>query len=65
MSISHTQTPQLLRRQEVEAELNISRATIYRWINKGDFPAPIRLSKNMVRWNRSEVKNLLAEKGAR
>lgn len=39
-----------------------SRAKLYDAINKGDFPAPVRLSTNRVAWPESTVAAWIAEK---
>ena len=45
----------LLTRREVEAEVGLSRSTIYRMIEAGTFPPPRRISAGTVRWPRSEI----------
>ena len=52
----------LIKRQELETGLTVSRATIYRWVKEGNFPAPIRLSANMVRWERKSVEAWMTER---
>ena len=42
-------------RQELEKLFKVSRATIYRWVNSGQFPKPIHLGANMVRWKASDI----------
>ena len=42
-------------RQDLESLFQISRATIYRWVNSGHFPKPIHLGANMVRWKVSDI----------
>ena len=51
-----------LKRQELEAKFDISKATIYRWTKAGKFPAAIHLGENMVRWKSSEIEAWIAEK---
>tara|TARA_B110001450_G_scaffold8599_1_gene8620 strand:- start:50 stop:265 length:216 start_codon:yes stop_codon:yes gene_type:complete len=51
-----------LKRQELEAKFDISKATIYRWTKAGKFPAAIHLGKNMVRWKSSEIEAWIVEK---
>ena len=51
-----------LKRQELEARFDISKATIYRWTKAGKFPAAIHLGKNMVRWKSSEIEAWIVEK---
>lgn len=45
----------ILRRQEVESITGLSRSSIYKAMNAGDFPAPIQLSKRAVGWRQSDV----------
>lgn len=45
----------LLRRKEVEKIAGISRASIYRLIKAGKFPAPVNLGTGAVRWRQSDV----------
>ena len=49
-------------RQELEKQFKVSRATIYRWMKSGDFPKPIHLGANMVRWKVSDIDLWIAEK---
>tara|TARA_B110000093_G_C12639092_1_gene273468 strand:+ start:183 stop:413 length:231 start_codon:yes stop_codon:yes gene_type:complete len=51
-----------LKRQEIEAMLSVSRATIYRWTKEGSFPPAIQLGANMVRWKASHIEAWLAER---
>jgi len=39
----------------VRDRVGLSRAQIYRMINTGDFPAPVRPSPGTVAWNEVEV----------
>ena len=45
----------LLRRKEVEKLSGLSRASIYRLIKAGKFPAPVALGTGAVRWKNSEI----------
>jgi prophage regulatory protein len=49
------QTDSLLRRKQVEELAAISRASIYRLIKAGKFPAPVALGTGSVRWRLSDV----------
>jgi prophage regulatory protein len=44
-----------LRRREVERIAGISRASIYRLIKAGKFPAPVSLGTGSVRWKQSDI----------
>lgn len=45
----------LIRLPEVRRRTGLSTATIYRKIEKGEFPAKIHLSANIVAWYESDV----------
>lgn len=45
----------LLRRQEVEELVGISRSTLYTMISEGRFPKQVQISTRAVRWRRSDV----------
>lgn len=40
----------LLRRQEVEREVGLSRSSIYRLMDQGKFPRPVQTAERAVRW---------------
>jgi prophage regulatory protein len=46
----------LLRYEDIEKILTVSRSTIFRMIRNGEFPAPIRISGGTSRWRMSDVK---------
>lgn len=45
----------LIRLPALRAKLGLSRATIYRLVAAGTFPAPIKLSPQTIAWKESEV----------
>ena len=45
----------LLRRPEVESITGLSRAGIYAKMQKGEFPAPVRLGSNSVAWRVADI----------
>jgi len=49
-------------RHDLENLLKISPATIYRWIKEGNFPPPVRLGANMVRWKASDIEAWMMQK---
>jgi predicted DNA-binding transcriptional regulator AlpA len=55
-------TPQslLLDVKDVARELRISRATVWRLRASGTLPAPIVLSRGLVRWRRSDIEQFVA-----
>ncbi len=50
----------LLRIAEVTALVGLSRATVYRLIDSGGFPRPVRLSPGRVAWVRREVEDWMS-----
>lgn len=46
---------------QITEELQISRATVYRWMAHS-FPRPIQIGPQAVRWLRSEIEAWKAEK---
>jgi prophage regulatory protein len=57
-----SKAPTLLKCKEVQDTVTISRATIYRWIKEGNFPKPVRLGANMVRWKASDIEAWMMQK---
>ena len=53
---------QVLRPREVCNVLSVSRTTLWRRIRDGSFPAPLRLSDNIVGWRLADVERWLAER---
>ena len=41
----------------------ISKATFYRCVQSGDYPAPVRVSANRSAWRKADIKALLVELG--
>lgn len=54
----------MLRLPDVVLWLGVSRATLYRWIAAGDFPAPTKLSARTSAWPRRAVAAWLAQREA-
>jgi len=62
--------------RQCAARFGVSRATIWRWTQAGNFPQPVRLSSCCTRWRRADVETweaalgsktaaeIMAEKGA-
>lgn len=48
-------TDRLLRRREVEGIAGLARSSIYRLMQEGDFPRPVRVGPAGVRWKASDV----------
>ena len=45
----------LMRRREVEKITGISRSSIYRLMQEGEFPRPVRVGSAAVRWRQSDI----------
>ena len=45
----------LLRRPQVEEITGISHSSIYRLIQDGDFPRPVKVGSAAVRWRSSDI----------
>lgn len=52
----------MLRRPAVEAATGLSRSTLYRKIEQGEFPKPIRLSERAVGWPEDVIAEWLASR---
>ena len=57
-----TGTRELLRREEVEARLGVSRSWIYAQMRAGRFPEPVKISKRAVRWRVADLDEWLSER---
>ena len=51
----NTQPLRFLRMREVIEMVGVSRATIYRWMDAGDFPRSIALGGNSIAWSEKSV----------
>lgn len=49
----------IVRRAEVLEVTGLSRATLYRLISDGRFPAPVKLAVNAVGWRESAIREWL------
>ena len=45
----------LLRRRQVEEVTGLSRSSIYRLMQDGEFPRPVRVGPAAVRWKTSDI----------
>ena len=41
----------------------VSRATVWRWVQRGKFPKPVKLSPGCTRWRLADVEAWEAEQG--
>jgi predicted DNA-binding transcriptional regulator AlpA len=51
-----------LNMRELEARYQVTKTTIYSWIKTRDYPKPIHLGANLVRWNSAQVDAWEAER---
>ena len=51
----HNAGERLLRLPELIRMIGVSRATIYRYVDSGRIPRPIRLSTRCIAWRASEI----------
>ena len=49
------QSPQIVKRPEVEAATGLSRSSLYRLAAAGQFPRPIQLGPRAVGWRWAEI----------
>jgi len=45
----------LLRVRDVLTRIPVGRATLYKWMNKGAFPQPLKLGGGIVAWRQSDI----------
>ena len=45
----------LLRRSQVEEIAGLSRSSIYRRMQKGEFPRPVKIGSAAVRWKERDI----------
>ncbi|NVH77081.1 AlpA family phage regulatory protein [Paraburkholderia sp. JPY432] len=49
----------IMRRQEVERAIGLSRSTIYNRVKAGTFPAPVKLGAGAVGWRVADIEQFL------
>ena len=54
----------LIRREEVTRRTGLARSTIYKWIDLGEFPKPIKITERSSAWLESEIDEWIAKKAA-
>ena len=50
-----TMQDRLLRRRQVEELTGLSRSTVYKMMQNGEFPRPVRIGPAAVRWRASDI----------
>lgn len=56
------QTTRFIRMSELKDKVALSRSQIYRLIQQGEFPEPIKLGKKISVWTDSEVEEWMSSK---
>lgn len=49
------EAPKFLSDKDLAKRFGVARATPWRWVQSGTFPAPVKLSPNCTRWRLSDV----------
>ena len=50
-----TITPQFYRLPQLKTRLGVSGSSIWAWVKKGTFPAPIKLAENTTAWHLADI----------
>lgn len=53
--MTHQNAAPLLRLPGLLQETQLSKSTIYRLIDSGNFPAPVKISHKCVAWRREDI----------
>ncbi len=56
------QLDRLLTLKDLTRATSLSRTTIYRMVNEGTLPAPIKIGKSRIAWRASSIARWLAER---
>lgn len=48
-------TPQFYRLPQLIVRLGVSGSSIWSWVKKGTFPAPIKLAENTTAWHLADI----------
>ncbi len=59
--VSVQQCPDLLSAKQVAQCLSVSARTVYRMVARGTLPQPIRYTRRLVRWRKSDLMSWLEE----
>ncbi|KQB57162.1 MULTISPECIES: AlpA family transcriptional regulator [Acidovorax] len=54
-----------VRQAQVLVFIPFSRATLWRRVSAGTFPAPVKLSERITAWRVEDIRQWIAEQGAR
>lgn len=63
LSSTHAAQPErLMRLPEVEAIVGLRKSSIYEAVKRGEFPAPVKLSRRAVCWPASAIDAWIADR---
>nr|WP_082394059.1 AlpA family phage regulatory protein [Stenotrophomonas acidaminiphila] len=62
--MSKTVQPEVERLPSVVARTGRSRASLYRDVNEGSFPRPVKIGKRAIGWDRAAVDQWIADRFA-
>ena len=51
--------PHLMRRSQLEERLGLTRSSIYKMMDDGEFPRPMKIGKRAVGWRADDVEHWL------
>ena len=54
----------LMERKELQELIGVSHTTIYRMVDRGELPEPIRFGKRVIRWERHIIMSWIEQKRA-
>lgn len=54
----------MLSVKEVSRTLNVSRATVWRWVAEGHLNPPIKIGPNTTRWRAADIGEFIASRAA-
>jgi prophage regulatory protein len=60
--VSPAEPDELIPEARVKVITGTSKSSRWRWIAKGDFPKPIRITKQCTRWSLREVSNWVEDR---
>lgn len=55
--MSFDNRPKLLRRRTVETITGLSKSTLYKLIDEGRFPRPVKIGARAVAWRNTDITN--------
>ena len=53
--------PQIFRRRQLEERLGLTRSSIYKMMDDGEFPRPMKIGRRAVGWRADEIAQWLEQ----